>query len=58
MEQQVTNIIGTKVVDGKPINIVRHHFLNDEPEDSMAIAHSYFTKEERKAAKAQYKANR
>lgn len=55
--QEITHIIGTKTVNGQPVNIVRKHFLCGESKDYFAATHKEFSKEEKKAAKQQYKAN-
>jgi hypothetical protein len=41
--------------DGLPL--YRHRFINSVTVDYMAKAHSYFTKEEKKLAKLNHKAN-
>ena len=52
METMVTHFIGRRT-DG--INLVRNFFYNNDKTNYMALAHSYFSKEEKKVAKLNYK---
>ena len=52
METMVTHVIGRRT-DG--INLVRNFFYNNDKTNYMALAHSYFSKEEKKVAKLNYK---
>jgi hypothetical protein len=52
MEKLVTHILETKK-DGT--KIVKNFFFNDDKVNHLAQAHSYFTSEEKKRAKAHYK---
>ena len=53
METLVTHIVGMKP-DGKT-KIVRNFFFNDDKTNWLIQAQSYFTKAEKKQAKADYK---
>ncbi len=52
METLVSHEIGRKK-DGT--KIVKNFFFNDDNTNYMTLAHSYFTKQEKKQAKADYK---
>jgi hypothetical protein len=52
METLVSHEIGRKK-DGT--KIVKNFFFNDDKTNYMTLAHSYFTKQEKKQAKADYK---
>lgn len=54
MERQITHEIERLSNGGK---IVRNYFINDDKTNYMELAHSYFTKNERKLAKLNHKAN-
>ena len=54
METLVTHEIGRKA-DGT--KIVKNFFFNDDKTNYMTLAHSYFTKHEKKVAKLAYKAS-
>jgi len=52
METMVTHVIEQKANGSK---IVRNFFFNNNKTNYMTLAHSYFTKKEKKRAKADYK---
>jgi|TARA_R110000803_G_scaffold111934_1_gene180361 hypothetical protein len=54
MEKLVSHEISRKK-DGT--KVVRNFFFNDDKTNYMTLAHSYFTREERKKAKAMAKAD-
>ncbi|MGB2525663.1 hypothetical protein [Flagellimonas sp. SN16] len=54
MERLITHEIEKLANGGK---IVRNYFINDDNTNYLTKAHSYFTKEERKLAKLNHKAN-
>lgn len=49
--KQITHIVDTRVIEGKPMNVVRNFFVYDSV-NYMAEAHKYFTKKEKKLAKS------
>ena len=51
MERRETKVIGRRADGSK---IVRHTFVNDNPPNHMAVAHSHFTKAERREAKREH----
>lgn len=55
MEYTQTQVLGTRIVDGKPSEIVRHQIICDEPRDIFAETHSEFSKDEKKQAKLNHK---
>jgi len=55
METLVTHEI-ERLKDGK--KIVRNFFFNTDKTNYMTLAHSYYTKDERKQAKLNYKLNK
>lgn len=55
--RELTHVVDTKTVNGKPVNIVRNYFVYDEPVNWLAKAHSYYTKLEKKTAKQLHKLN-
>lgn len=52
METMVTHVIEQKANGSK---VVRNFFFNNDKTNYMTLAHSYFTKKERRRAKADYK---
>lgn len=54
---EINREVDKKVVDGKLVRIFRNYFIYDKCENLMAKAHAYFTKDEKKQAKAQYNEN-
>lgn len=52
METLITHEIERKRDGGK---IVRNFFINSDKTNYMSLAHSYFTKDERKQAKIKHK---
>lgn len=54
MERLITHEIEMLPNGGK---IVRNYFINDKKKSPMRLAHSYFTKEERKVAKLNHNLN-
>jgi hypothetical protein len=56
--RQVKHVVGTTVIDGRPYEIVRNYFINDDKKNYLKQAQSYFTKDEKKIAKANYKLNK
>jgi len=54
MERKLTTELGRRL-DGTLI--CRYRFINDDDTNYMVKAHSYFTKEQRKLAKLNHKAN-
>ena len=54
---EITHVLGTKQLEGKTINIVRNHFLHEEPRDIFKEIHKEFTYDQKKAAKINHKNN-
>lgn len=56
--REITHELGTKNVNGILTKVVRKYFVHDKAKDYFKESHSQFSKEERKAAKYNYKNNR
>jgi hypothetical protein len=52
METKVTHVLEEKKNGTK---VVRNFFFNEDKTNYMTLAHSYFSKQEKKQAKADYK---
>lgn len=55
--RELTHVVDTKTINGKPVNIVRNYFVYDEPTNWLQKAQSYYTKLEKKTAKQLHKLN-
>ena len=53
--KEVTRVIDTRTVNGKLTNIVRNFFIYESEGNVMSNAHKYFSKDEKKQAKLNYK---
>jgi len=56
--KKLSYVVDTKVLSGKPVNIIRNFFFYDEPKDWFERSHKYFTFDEKKIAKQQFKLNK
>lgn len=54
--REVTHVVDTKTVEGKPVSVVRNYFVYDESVNWLAKAQGYYTKLEKKVAKQLHKA--
>ena len=55
MEYVLVEKIGTEVYEGKPYEKKRISLINPKKDNVLAKAQSYYTKEEKKEAKLNYK---
>ena len=53
--KEVQHVVDTRTVNGKLVNIVRNFFIYEQEENLMAKAHKYFSKDDKKLAKARHK---
>ena len=56
--REITHELGTKNLNGSLTKVIRKYFVHDKAKDYFKESHSQFSKEERKAAKYNYKNNR
>jgi hypothetical protein len=56
--REINREVDTKVVEGKLVRIFRNYFIYEKTENLMAKAHAYFTRDQKKQAKLQYKLNK
>ena len=53
--RELQHVVDTRTVNGKLVNIVRNFFVYEPQENIMAKAHKYFSKDDKKLAKARHK---
>lgn len=53
--RELQHVVDTKTVNGKLVNIVRNFFVYENEGNIMAKAHKYFSKDDKKLAKARHR---